>query len=202
MEVIIENKLFQFENSISEVDKILGQIEKEMYEVSKVVQSLIIDDIEIYNDYNEYLVKNIKSIENIRVTSSTYKELLIDTLESGLDYLKRVPEQIELLAESYYNIPSHQSMNDLGDLLGGIRWLIDIYAYINTNKDLNQVIENYSGWNLYGQGVHSLNELLPDFENALSSEDNVTIADILSYEVRPKFDVMADALSSLLSELE
>lgn len=198
MKIYIENQILEFNNDKSEIDTILNEIEKEVIKTSKVLNSLIIDDNEIFSDYYDYFLDNINVIEKVEVVLLTYKELVNETLVSAQDYLSRTPRFIEILANSFYKGPDRKSWSDLDNLLEGISWLISTYATIDNDRNLNDVISNYEDWNLYSKEILSLNEILPDFEDALSNQDNVTIADILSYEIQPKFNTMLDNISKLV----
>lgn len=196
------NQILEFNNDKNEIDKILNEIEKEVTKTSKVLNSMIVDDYEIFSDYYDYFLDNIKSIGKVEVISFTYKELVNDTLTSTLDYLKRTPELIENLADNFYKNPDRKSWSELNDLLEGITWLISTFSSIDNDRNLNDVVSNYESWNLYSKEIISLSEIIPDFEDALSSQDNVTIADILSYEIQPKFNAMAERLSKMVNTEE
>ncbi|WFA07914.1 hypothetical protein [Tissierella sp. Yu-01] len=199
MKVYIDNQILEFNNDKSGIEKILNEIEKEVTKTSKVLNSLIIDDYEIFSDYYDYFLDNIRVIEKVEVVLLTYKELVNETLSSTLDYLKRTPELIENLANSFYKSSCHKSWSDLDALLEGITWLVESFSTIDSNRNLNDVISDYKSWNLYSRDIISLSEILPDFEDALSNRDNIIIADILSYEIQPKFNTMVDNLSKLVN---
>lgn len=199
LKVYIDNQILEFNNDKSGIEKILNEIEKEVTKTSKVLNSLIIDDYEIFSDYYDYFLDNIRVIEKVEVVLLTYKELVNETLSSTLDYLKRTPELIENLANSFYKSSCHKSWSDLDALLEGITWLVESFSTIDSNRNLNDVISDYKSWNLYSRDIISLSEILPDFEDALSNRDNIIIADILSYEIQPKFNTMVDNLSKLVN---
>lgn len=198
MKVYIENKVLEFNNDINEIDKIINVIDKEATKTSKVLNSMIIDGYEIYSDYYDYFLNNIRFIEKVEAILLTHKELVAETLSSTLDYLKRVPELIDDLANNFYKKPDRKSWSDLNDLLEGISWIISTFSTIDSDRNLNDVVNNYESWNLYSKELIALSEIIPDFEDALSNEDNVTIADILSYEIQPKFNSMAERLTELV----
>ena len=202
LKIYIEDQILEFDNDTKEIDKIFNEIEKEITKTSKVLNSLIIDNYEIFSDYYDYLLDNIKVIEKVEVVLYTYKELINETLISTKEYLDRTLELIETLANKFYKSPSIKSWSDLDDLLEGVSWLISTYSTIDNNRNLNDVINSYESWNLYSKEINSLNEILPDLEDALSNQDNVTIADMLSYEIKPKFNAMADKLSELVDPKE
>jgi hypothetical protein len=194
--------VLEFINDKKEIDNILLQIEKEVKNSSKILGSMIIDDCEIFNDYYNYFLDNIRSIEKVVVKSLTYKELVNETLSTTLDYLKRTTILIEGLANNFYKSPDRKAWNDLNDLLEGISWIISTFSSIDNDLNLKDIINNYENWNLYSKDVISLSNVLPNFEEALSNQDNVTIADILSYEIQPLFIQMSEKLSKIVSTEE
>lgn len=202
MKIYIDNQILEFDNDKNEIDKLLNEIEKEVTKTSKILNSLVIDDYEIFSNYYDYFSDNIRSIKKVEVISLTYKELVNDTLSSTLDYLKPTPELIENLANNFYKNPDRKSWSDLNDLLEGISWIIGTFSSIDNDRNLANVVSNYESWNLYSKEIISLSEIIPDFEVALSNQDNVTIADILSYEIQPKFNIMSEKLSELVNAEE
>jgi hypothetical protein len=199
LKIYVENQILEFDNKIDRIDELLKEIDNIVLESSKVINSMLIDGHEIFGDYYDNLLNNIKIIEKVKVIALTYKELVESTLNSTLDYLERVPNLIEALANDFYKSPSSKSWSDLNDLLGGISWIISTFSSIDNDINLKDVVSDYEKWNLYSKEIFSLSEILPDFEDALSSQDNITIADILSYEIHPKFNSMSERLSELVS---
>jgi hypothetical protein len=199
LKIYVENQILEFDNKIDRIDELLKEIDNIVLESSKVINSMLIDGHEIFGDYYDYLLNNIKIIEKVKVIASTYKELVESTLNSTLDYLERVPNLIEALANDFYKSPGSKSWSNLNDLLEGISWMIETFLSIDSDINLKNVVSDYENWNLYSKEIISLSEILPDFEDALSNQDNITIADILSYEIYPKFNSMAERLSELVS---
>lgn len=199
LKIYIENQILEYENNKDEIDNIFKEIDKIIDKSSKILSHIIIDDFEIYEDYYDYFLDNIRVIEKVEVVSYTYKELVDDILNSSLDYLERTPELIDDLAKKFYKNPDTQVWNDLNDLLGGISWIINTFSSIDQDERLRDVVLNYEDWNLYAKEIYSLKGLLEDFEEALSNADNVSIADILSYEIATIFKEMADRLLRLVS---
>lgn len=199
MKIYVENQILEFENDKNEIDSMLSRIEKEVIITSKILNSMVIDDYEIFGDYYDYFFDNISSIEKVEVILLTREELVNDILSSTLDYLNRTPELIESLANNFYKSPEGKSWSDLNDLLEGISWIISTFSSIDKDRSLNDVVADHESWNLYSKEIISLSNIIPNFEDALSNQDSVTIADILSYEIHPKFNTMAEKLSELVS---
>ncbi|WP_313757471.1 hypothetical protein [Tissierella sp.] len=199
MKIYIEDQILEYENSKDEIDKILNEIDTIIIKSSKTLSYMVIDDYEIYENFYDYFLDNIRVIEKVDVIALTYKELVDDILISTLTYLKRTPDTIEKLADKFYKNPDGDAWSDLNNLLGGISWIINTFSSIEQDGQLKDIVLSYEDWNLYAKELFSLQGILPDLEGALSSGDNVTIADILFYEIISIFKEMAGRLSSLVS---
>ncbi|OZV13441.1 hypothetical protein CIW83_04395 [Tissierella sp. P1] len=199
MKIYIEDQTLEVENSKDVIDKILNEIDTIIVNSSKILSHMIIDGLEVYENYYDYFLDNIRVIEKVEIVALTYKELVDDILASTLSYLERTPDIIESLADKFYKNSDTDAWNDLNDLLGGISWIVNTSSSIDQDERLKDIVSRYEDWNLYVKELFSLQKILPDFENALSSGDNVTIADILSYEIIAIFKEMAGRLSSLVS---
>ncbi|MDR7856916.1 hypothetical protein [Tissierella sp.] len=200
MKIYIENQILEYENNKDEIDNILNEIDTIIAKSSKVLSHIVVDEYEVFEDYYGYFLDNIRVIDKVEVISSTYKELVDDILNSALEYLERTPELIDNLANSFYKNPNQESWKDLEDLLGGISWVINTFSFIDQDERLKDVVLSYKDWNLYAKEVFSLKSILGDFEDSLSNGDNVSIADILSYEIATIFKEMATKLLNLVNK--
>lgn len=198
LKIYIENQILEFENNTREIDNIFNEIDNIIAKSSKILSHMVIDDFEVYQDFYDYFLENIRVIEEIEVITLTYKELVRDILISTVEYMRRIPEKTEELANKFYKNPEGESWNDLNDLLGGITWIINTFSSIDQDKRLNDVVASYESWNLYAKEIFALQDILSDFEGALENNDNVTIADILLYEILPIFKEMEEKLLELV----
>jgi hypothetical protein len=198
VKIYIENQVLEYKNDKNEMDNILNEIDNIVSKSSKILSHMVIDDFEVYEGYYDYFLDNIRVIEKVEVISLTYKELVDDILISTMDYIGRIPFKIEELSNSFYKNPDRQAWNNLNDLLGGISWIMNSFTSIDQDSRLKDVISSYENWNLYAKEVFALKDILPDLEGSLSSGDNITIADILSYEILPIFNEMEVKLLDLV----
>lgn len=199
MIIYVENQIFEYENRKDNVDKIIQKIYNIVSNNSKIFSYMIIDGIEVYDNFYEYILDNINVIEKVEVITQTYKELVNSVLVSTVNYIERIQSRIEELANSFYKKPSQSSWKDLQDLLDGITWIMNSFAMIDQDNRLRDLVPSYESWNLYAMEVFSLKELLSDFEEALLNKDYVSIADILSYELVSIFKGMNVKLLTLVS---
>lgn len=190
MKIYVENQILEYENKKDEIDNILSEIDKIITKSSKTLSHMTIDDFEVYESYYDYFLDNIRVIEKVEVVSLTYKELVDNILISTMDYIGRISTKVEELANSFYKSPDREVWDSLNDLLGGISWIMNTFISIDQDTRLKDIVSSYENWNIYAKEVFSLKDILEDFEGSLSSGDNVSIADILSYEILPIFNEM------------
>ena len=198
MKVYIENQILEYENQKNQIDIILKKINEVIENSSKILSHMVIDNIEIYEDYYSYFLDNINVIKKVEVILHTYKELVNDILVSTWEYIQRILSKVEELANNFYKSPDNSDWKDLNDFIGGLSWIIITFTTIDQNSKLKDVVSSYEDWNLYAQEVFSLQEIFPDFEEALSNNDYILIADILSYEILPMLNQIAEKLLELI----
>lgn len=200
MKINILGKTAEYENTMNNYDKLISDIDDQVNRSNKIFSHLIIDGIEVYDDFYEYFLDNIKNIEEVTVVTKTIKEISQDILVSTIDYIEGAIPEIDMLSTEFYKRPSKNSWEKLADLIEGFKWIIDSFAIIDSNTQLKKIVNSYEEWNLYAKDIHSLNELLVDFEEILKNNDLVSIADILSYEIKPLFKSMKEKLEKVVLE--
>lgn len=198
MKIYIEDQVLEYENKKEEINSILKEIDTIVANASKTLSHLVIDSIEVYESYYDYLLDNINALEEIRVISHTYEELVNEILISTWEYIDKTPENIQELVSNFYKDLSSQDWGKLNDFIGGLSWIINTFTTIDKDSRLRDAVSSYESWNLYAKEIFSLQEIFPDFEEALSNNDNVSVADILSYEMLPILSNMAQSLLGLV----
>lgn len=199
MKIHIENQVLEYENNKDEIENILKEIDKIISNSSKILSHMVIDDIEVYESYGDYLLDHIKAIDKVEAILLTYKELVDDILLSKINYLERTPQQIEGLASGFYREPDEESWQGLNDLLEGVGWIIETFSSIDQDPRLKEAVKGYESWNLYAKEVFTLQKILGEFEEVLENNDLVSIGDILSYEIIPIFKNMSQQLDKLVT---
>jgi len=200
MRLHILDRTLEYENKIDSFDDMIKFINDSVKKSNLVFSHLIIDGVEVYNEFYDYSLDNIKNIEDIKVVTKTIKEISKEIMLSTIDYIERAIPEIKILSNEFYRTPSSNSWSKLMDLLEGFKWIMDAFIAIDTNSQLKDIVENYEEWNLYAQDIYSLKELLVEFEEILKNSDYVSTADILSYEIVPLFDRMKEKLGKIVFE--
>ena len=200
MIIHILDKTLEYENRQDVLDAMFKEINKIVNSTDLVFSHLIIDGLEVYDDFYDYFLDNIRNIEVVKVVTKTVKETYEEILLSTIDYLERAIPEIGILSNEFYKIPSRESWEKLGDLLEGIKWIMDTFIVIDSNSVLKDVVNSYEDWNMYAKDIYGLNELLKELEEILENSDFVSTADILSYEIIPLFENMKKKLEKLIAE--
>lgn len=200
MIICVLDKTLEYENNKDILDTMFNEINDIVSDTNLIFSHLIIDGLEVYNDYYDYFLDNIRNIEEVTVVTKTVKKMSEEILLSTIDYIERVIPEIEILSNEFYKTPSKESWHKLMDLIEGIKWIMDTFVAIDSNEQLKNIVNSYEEWNIYAKGIYELNELIIEFEEILENSDFVSTADILSYEIIPLFNNMKEKLLKLISE--
>lgn len=200
MIIHILGKSLEYENKQEVLDTIFKEIDNIVNSANMIFSHLIIDGQEVYNDFYDYFLDNMKNIQEVKVVTRTAKEAFEEILLSTIDYLNRAIPEIEVLSNEFYKTPSRESWEKLGDLLEGVKWIMDTFMIIDADFGLKNIVNRYEDWNIYAEDIYKLNEILIEFEEILENSDFVSTADILSYEIIPLFNDMKKKLEKLISE--
>lgn len=195
----IENQSYEFENTKEGLDQMLGKVETTIEKASRILGHMVIDYIEVYEDYYSYLQDNLNTIGEVQVITLTYKELVDEIISSAVVYLRGAAGQIEDLSNSFYREPTGEDWDKLKDLLTAISWLMSSFSSIDSDSRLNFVVSSYESWNEYAGTIHLFTDILADLEGAIADQDNVGMADLLQYEIAPLFVEMEEKLSQLVT---
>jgi hypothetical protein len=172
-------------------------INKTVNEGGQLFSHLVIDSVPIYDDFEDYFVKNMPTIENVEIITKTYEENIWDIIVSTYEYLAKAIEQMDRLADNFYKTPKVQDWNDLANLFEGISWILESTELINTDNRVELPIEL---WRDYNENVVKLLEQVDNLSVAMENDDRVTIADMLSYEIAPIFKALQGVCKALMSQ--
>jgi len=202
LKLTIDENIYFLEKDGEIIEKIADILTDEMEKTNKVIKFIEVDGLELYQDYFEYILDNLDYIENVNVKLITYKELVGETLLGTIDYLQGAAAEIEPLSEAFYTQPTREAWEEFTDLLEGINWIISVFNLIDNDKSLIETLPSYEVWNLYAKDIFTLNELIPQMNDALNSKDNTLLADLMMYEILPIYDDMREQLMSLYNSKE
>lgn len=190
MNIIIGEKKLQYDNKIELIDEIVETIYEEVEKMGEILYSLKIDGQEVYVDFGEYLFNNIRNIEEIKVKTLTISELIESNLMTTLDYIENSREPIGILARKLQKSLGQSDIDSLSDLFEGIEWIIESFAYIDRDPNINKKMEKKEEWNLYAKEVYTLISVMPELLSAFGKQANLSVANILLEQIIPIFKDM------------
>lgn len=181
MKVTILNKTKQFDN----IDGVFMEIQTFLSECLKgqdiYFSHFIIDGVEIYSDYEFYIEDHINEIESIKIEVKTALQFSKDIVDSIHHYTEKAIREIKILADSFYQASISESWQKLNDLLEAVQWIHE--AILTIDKENSKP----SDWDKYYSIVSSFEAIFPELLQALESQDNIFVADILTHEILPLF---------------
>ncbi len=187
----------EFKNKESEIPKIFDYINQIINEKNIFLKSMEIDGIEIYDNFYEYFLDKMESINIIEIKIQTLNQLIDDVIYDSWEYIVKAIPLIERLSVSFKKNPTEKSWQELGNLFSGIEWILETYRNIDQYKNLSELVSNYYIWNEYVVELEKLKQSLPDFFEAINNKDTILIGDILQYEINPLFESISEKLNKL-----
>ncbi|MDQ4679864.1 hypothetical protein, partial [Stenotrophomonas maltophilia group sp. RNC7] len=77
----------EYENNREQIDEIFEYIEETVEKSNVILSHFEIDGLEIYSNFSEYFLDNIRNIREVNVITRTEKEMYKEILVSTLDYI-------------------------------------------------------------------------------------------------------------------
>lgn len=179
MKLLFQETTVEFEQTptVEEVIESINALLKNEFYFSH----LVVKGIEIWDEPELFLSKELGDIELVQVIAMPAKEFVNDLMLSAEEYVERaIPHIIELF-ESFYLNPKGNDWTRLAELLEGIQWLSTMIETVANS------IACPESWGEVVTSVATLQEELRNLEEALENTDTVLIADMLQYEVLPVF---------------
>lgn len=199
MKIIYNKKIVEYENNKNKINDIFKMINDQLEADQLSLLHLVIDGLVVKENYYDYFLKNIETIQRVEIVAEDLGTLVKETLRSTSEYLANAVFQTKPLADAFYQIPKQETWSNLADLLEGIGWLFETIENIDKIKNLNQMLNNYESWNCYVIAMRELITVMPELEDAMNHKDQVLIGDLLYYEVFPVFEKAQQNLNNLVS---
>ncbi len=182
------DRVHQYDNTIQGAEDIISNIAEAVSSSGMILDSMDIDDSELYSDYGKYIMENIGSIKNIHVNLVTKDEFIEAIIDTTYSYIHAaVPKLHPIIDSLYTGDKSPQTISDLADLTEGITWMYSVGSEIirdyKNNKSLASMLEIG-----YESDLQRLSEAFEELKSAIINMDYILIADILSYEISEIFN--------------
>lgn len=190
MRVILLEETVEFANQRDEIDRLMNYITTKLEGTAYHFSHLVVDEEEVYEDVEAYLLERINEIETIEVKVKTVMEFAHDLLLSTKEYIQRASPEVERLAEEFYQTPTEDTWHNLSQFLEGLEW---INAMI---ESIDQSSYTPHNWNDYLIIKANLYNQLQGFEEALQAGDHTLVADIVHYEILPILEELNQTITA------
>ncbi|MGJ9459593.1 hypothetical protein [Oceanobacillus sp. CF4.6] len=181
MQLIHKNEQINIDNVETSINEVYIKINKLLGDKNIVFSHLLIDDVEVYENHEEYMKEHLIEIETIEIVTRKIKEMIWETMESIHSYLQRaVPALTELVDESYENFSS-KSWEGINQLAEGMQWVLQFTAVTKTAP------QQPANWEAIEKSLQQCETSFAQLLEAVEVKDTILISDILSYEVTPSF---------------
>ncbi|MGI6684017.1 MAG: hypothetical protein ACOX47_00630 [Bacillota bacterium] len=192
MNLIVLDQSYEYTNKPESIPYLLNRVEEILKENNMVLSHFVIDGVEVYEDCEGYLLNNVASVTNVNVELRTINELLSEMVISAFEYLKRSIPALDQLSAEFYQGPNQQSWLRFEEMLEGIEWLCQLVDQITQHEPLAD------SWKKTEQ-ESSIQVILAELEEAVENQDNVLIADTITYEILPQYQVLKQKLSVIIN---
>lgn len=192
MRVQIMENVWEYSNDLACVEEMFARIDAELIDSNLLLSHLIVDDVDVYDDYKSFIANNIGDLKEVRFVVITLVEMVTQILQSAKDYLERAYPELQAIIDQLYQGASSSTWITFGEFLDGLQWIMQ------TIESLNRLGDETEVWTEYKAVSVKLEEVLIDMQEAVVNVDAVLLADMLHYEVLPVFTNLHELLQHTL----
>lgn len=200
MKIYILDREYEFDNNKDYIEDIVKTIYRDSNKKGYSFAYVVIDGIDIYSNFREYIESNIKSIRTIKVVSMTFREMTLNSIVSIKDYIEEEKINIPMLIKAFRNGSEEESLRGLDIFLEGMSWIVEYFNNIDNVQNLNHIISDYYVWNEYARDIYILGDIIEKLEDYSIDKKNYKIAEILQVEISPLLNEMLLKLEKLAIE--
>jgi len=197
VQLVIGEELNEFDNTEASIEQIIKTLEEISSSAELILSHLVIDEVEVFDDYVEYMYENLAHIRVIQAKFMTWTEFMQSILLSTDEYLDRAIPAVEQLAGALYSSVDADDWQQIDQLIEGVQWLQQSFDTMDSLPNLANRLSDYEQWNLYSQALRELLDAVASLGEPLKFGDHVSVSDILLYEIKPILERLRTNLPSL-----
>lgn len=196
MKLIHNEEAIDLNRDDSAYTTILEKVNKLIEQDNTVFSHLIVDDIDIYENHENYINERINEIMQIEIITRTSNEMIWETMKSVHDYLERAIPALNELVDQGYDGFSDKTWKGLEQLTEGMQFMLQFVEYTR-----NASIQP-DNWNNADNSFKQCEEQFANLLNAVEAQDTVLISDLLSYEIIPAYESFKENIALCLQDKE
>lgn len=151
-----------------------------IYDQQRLIHSVCINEIWVYQNYEEYILKNFNSIKKVDVKTLSSLESIQQTEETLGEYLSRFVDSSMELSQHFYGELSEEDWRNFSAFIEGLDWIIKAIEFERLlYQRVRMAMPNHL--ELAAQFPHFIAEM----EINLNEQDYVAVGDLIQYEIVP-----------------
>lgn len=190
MRVKILDQELELANHPAAIEALFSMIDEKLKDTGYALSSLIVDGVAIDTDYALYLSQRITEIQEIKVEVKSLRRLMVETMQTAVEYLERAQPEVERLGNDFYQGPTEDTWNKFSQLLEGLEWLLEAGTLIESFRPEQQAATRWGA---------EFKEKIQLLRDAMENSDHVLLGDLLQYEISPLFTALDEEIRKLLS---
>lgn len=183
MKLLIGKSKYDYETENFNIENMFNHINSSLDINNYIFSHLNVDDYEVYENHEEYILENLNKINQIEVIYKTQTEFILETWKSTISFIDEVNPQIEELAIDFYQNNKKDVWTGIIEFVDIIEQIFQSYAQIISMQELTNIIKESSDWELYEKNINKLKETTISLNKLIEYKDTVNIADALKWEV-------------------
>lgn len=193
MQITLLNETFEWDMKNKSLDELFNEIDRKVTDTPYTVSHLLIDGVEVFDDFYTYIEERMDDIEQIEVGVRTFAEFINDLLSSMHQYLERATPELEKLSELFYQ-RDETSWEQLQLLIEAVQWIHEAIRTIDSKQ------QKLPEWNQIVVIAVEMQEQFEPLEEAMVAQDTVLLGDLLQYEWLPIFIKLKTALETVFAQ--
>lgn len=184
MKVMIDSRQEEnIDSSIRALNEWWKTATAELYEQNRLIYSVCINKQEMFQGYEQYLMNNIDSIEEINIKSLSKVESIEQTERALIEYIERfTPGSLEV-SQYFFGVLTEEHWAKFSDFLTGLEWIVnaiefDMLLYQQLDIAVPETLKS----------LNALESHIMELGRSLEWKDHVAVGDIIQYEIVPLLD--------------
>ncbi|MGP4105630.1 hypothetical protein [Virgibacillus sp. L01] len=196
MKLLYKSEQFDLHNNVASITTIFEKINDFIVDNDIVFSHLIVDDVEVYENHEDYLKERIGEIIKVEIVTRRTKEMIWETMTSINIYLEGAIPALKVLVDESYEKFTGKTWEGINQLAEGMQWILQFTSFTKNTS------QKPSNWTSIQKDVKECEESFSKLFEGVEVQDTVLISDILSYELTPAYEELQRDLAISLSDEE
>ncbi|MFD2044931.1 hypothetical protein ACFSTA_14700 [Ornithinibacillus salinisoli] len=189
MQLIYNNQQYHIDENNNFIANILKKINEISNDKDVVFSHLIINDVEVFENYEVFLKENINRLFKVEIVTKKMNEMLWDTMISINEYLQRAIPALKTLVNESYEKFNDETWMGINQLAEGMQWILQFSTF---TREVPRLPMN---WDKVQDSVQACEDSFAKLMEGVEVQDTVSISDILTYEVTPAYEQLQENLA-------